>query len=316
MEKCLVVQLSAGSFAGLVTVGLYLHDCSLTDISAGVLAPLNTTLRYLWLNGNELDGVDASLAGAFATLHHLRLGSNPLRCDCAAAWLRSFLDAHADLFRGALPPSCFRPRRLRGRRLSDVDAADLRCRPPSFTALDARLDGRGARLRCAAIGDPSPTLYWVEPSGRTTRYDRPSTGGGGVEHVEAVLELTQHASDVDGLYTCVANNDVGNVTLTVFLPSQPRPPSVANTINPTTTTAPLTDVPVTPPAVLQSIMLGDSLLQLQRLHPSGVPSPPSYSLITQMNRSTSHELGQQQVPVTTSSRERSVLPSSPQRNCS
>ena len=136
--KMVVVQLSAGSFAGLVTVGLYLHDCSLTDIDAALLAPLNSTLRYLWLNGNELDHFDVQLAHSFTPLHHLRLGSNPLRCYCSAAWLRLFYERHVDVFRGALPPSCFRPARLRGLQLGDVDPANLRCRPPSFTALDRR----------------------------------------------------------------------------------------------------------------------------------------------------------------------------------
>lgn len=334
-----VVQLSAGSFAGLVTVGLYLHDCSLTDVSADLLAPLNSTLRYLWLNGNELDHFDVQLAEFFAPLHHLRLGSNPLRCDCSAAWLRSFFDHHVDAFRGALPPSCFRPARLRGRQLGDVDPANLRCRPPSFTALEVRFDvaapsdGRVSRRRllCAAVGDPTPTLYWIQPSGRTTRYERPTRDGNDVEQVEAVLELTSGSDDDEdvtsnsGLYTCIANNNVGNVTMTVVVPTQRRPPPVlrrnsllADLATPigvedgqrldTTTTSTIL-FPASTPAVIQSILLGDSLLQLQRLAASNAPSPPPYSLIggRQQNHSTS-DLAQpdHQVPVT-SSRARSVF---------
>lgn len=307
----------------------------MTDVGADLLAPLNTTLRYLWLNGNELDRLDATLADSFASLHHLRLGSNPLRCDCAAAWLRSFFDERADVFRGALPPTCFRPARLRGRHLSDVDPTDLRCRPPSFTALEVRFDapapsgGRAPRrhLRCAAVGDPTPTLYWIQPSGRTTRYDRPSSH---VEQIEAVLELASGSDNDDedmdtsisGLYTCIANNDVGNVTLTVIIPAQPRPPpvlrhsglpaatktslSVEGGRRLVTATTPM--FLASTPAILQSILLGDSLLQLQRLAASNAPSPPPYSLIgaAQQNRSSA-DLAQhgQQVPVATS-RARSV----------
>jgi len=333
----IVVQLSAGSFAGLVTVGLYLHDCSLTDISVDLLAPLNSTLRYLWLNGNELDHFDVQLADFFSPLHHLRLGSNPLRCDCGAAWLRSFFDRHVDAFRGALPPSCFRPARLRGRQLGDVDPADLRCRPPSFTALDFRFDvpdGRVSRRRllCAAVGDPTPTLYWIQPSGRTTRYERPTRNGDDVEQVEAVLDLTSGSDDDEddtsssGLYTCIANNNVGNVTMTVVVPSQPSPLPVLRRNNLHSDLAPalVADggrrldsittttmiLPVSTPAILQSILLGDSLLQLQRLAASNAPSPPPYSLIggdRQQNHSSS-DVAQhdQQVPVA-SSRARSVL---------
>jgi len=281
-------------------VGLYLHDCSLADISSDLLAPLNSTLRYLWLNGNELERLDVSLATSFAPLHHLRLGSNPLCCDCSAAWLRSFFDEHADAFRGALPPSCFRPLRLRGRPLADVERADLRCRPPSFTALQVRFDtgARRPRLFCAAVGDPSPTVYWIQPSGRTTRYERPTRDGASdVEHVEAVLELMSGSVDHDGdasmagLYTCIANNNIGNVTMTVVIPAQASPPPVfrhnsehllppRGATDPTTLTAIATPPVVTTPAILQSILLGDSLLQLQRLSASSDASPPPpYSLI-------------------------------------
>jgi len=333
--------LSAGSFAGLSTVGLYLHDCSLTRISADLLAPLNSTLRYLWLNGNELDRLDAQLDDFFAPLHHLRLGSNPLRCDCRAAWLRSFFDDHVDVFRGALPPSCYRPVRLRGRQLGKVDPADLRCRPPSFTALEVHFDapvppgGRVTRRRliCAAVGDPTPTLYWIQPSGKTTRYERPTRNGDDAEQVEAVLELTSGSDNDDekdtsisGLYTCIANNDVGNVSMTVVVPAQRRPSSLLRRnsfhaaaatrldtdgrrqLGAAVTTTTTTTLPASTPAIMQSILLGDSLLQLQRLAASNAPSPPPYSLIGNglQNRSsadrTQHD---QQVPVV-SSRARSV----------
>lgn len=319
--------MTAGSFSGLVTVGLYLHDCSLTDISADLLAPLNSTLRYLWLNGNELHHFDVQLADFFAPLHHLRLGSNPLRCDCGVAWLRSFFDSHVDVFRGALPPSCFRPARLRGRHLGDVDPSNLRCRPPSFTALEVRFDVPAAsdglvsrrRLLCAAVGDPTPTLYWIQPNGRTTRYERPTPDGDDVEQVEAVLEMTsgsdndEEITSISGLYTCIANNNVGNVTMTVVVPNQRRPPPVlrrndlATPLGDTATTT--TSFQVTTAAIVQSIMLGDSLLQIQRLAASNAPSPPPYSLIEgrQHNHSTA-DLAQfdQQVPLA-SSRARSVI---------
>lgn len=319
-----------------MTVGLYLHDCSLAEIRPELLSPLNSTLRYLWLNGNELERLDAQLARSFEPLHHLRLGSNPLRCDCGAAWLRSFFDDHVDAFRGSLPPSCYRPARLRGLQLGDVDPAVLRCRPPSFTALEVRFDapaqsaGRVTRRRllCAAVGDPTPTLYWIQPSGKTTRYERPTRNVDDVEQVEAVLELTSGSdnddedSSMSGRYTCIANNNVGNVTLTVVVPAQRRPPPVVrrNDVHAldaggrrqldtvATSTSTMIMLPASTPAILQSVLLGDSLLQLQRLAASNAPSPPPYSLIggAQQNRSSA-DLAQysQQVPVA-SSRARSV----------
>ena len=76
------IQLVADSFEGLVTTGLYLHDCSLTKLQPEVLAPLNASLDYLWLNGNELDGFDYRFKELFSKISQLRLGSNPLDCTC------------------------------------------------------------------------------------------------------------------------------------------------------------------------------------------------------------------------------------------
>jgi len=51
------IQLEAGSFEGLITAGLYLHDCSLRRLRVEVLAPLNVTLRNLWVNGNDIERI-------------------------------------------------------------------------------------------------------------------------------------------------------------------------------------------------------------------------------------------------------------------
>ena len=47
-----------GSLEGLITAGLYLHDCSLRRLRVEVLAPLNVTLRNLWVNGNDIERID------------------------------------------------------------------------------------------------------------------------------------------------------------------------------------------------------------------------------------------------------------------
>jgi len=361
------LQLVPDSFAGLVTTGLYLHDCSLTSLVPDVLDPLNTTLRYLWLNGNELDRLDRRLVDAFSRLNHIRLGSNPLRCGCESVWLKRFYDRHAEAFRGAMAPSCLHPYRLRGRLFSELTLHDLRCQAPTFTALEAhffdasgsssaigsRNDeedevakpaaisiGSGVRLRCAAVGDPVPTLYWIRPNGKTTRYDR-NVGrmrndivgyhANGDEDAdtsenEAVLELSVanrvssvggaddsvvsgHVDAVSGTYTCIANNEAGNVTLTVAVPAQranSNAAGVAHKYFMSSTAA--TSYRITRPAnsspspngfpsmspqhdpSIQSSLLGDSLLNLRRLQlntggtkaaspGSDIDDDPSYRLV-------------------------------------
>lgn len=120
-----------------------------------------------------------------------------------------------------------------------------------FYHVDAKFDAdRGiGRLSCTATGDPAPVLYWIQPSGRATKYspdvssststqpavimshsydsvdeDRPGVS-------EAVLELdasTEYFHRADstsgqqppqpGMYICVADNEAGNATVTVSLP--------------------------------------------------------------------------------------------------
>lgn len=216
------IQLVSESFDGLVTTGLYLHDCSLSRLPADVLTPLNATLRYLWLNGNELTVVDVGLRPLFDSLSHLRLGFNPLHCNCETAWLKDAFDESPETFRGAAAPSCLTPARLRGRYFSDIQRIDFRCQPPAFSDIETAFgsDAGGARLRCTAVGDPAPTLYWIQPSGKTTRYEAPIDD----DARRNVGLLTVRERDVDGsgatsslfgMYICVANNEAGNVTLTI-----------------------------------------------------------------------------------------------------
>ena len=219
------IRLLPGSFDGLVTSGLYLHDCQLQVLLPEILAPLNGTLVNLWLNGNRLKGIDRRLAPVFSQLSHLRLGANPLHCGCQALWLKQLYDRQGGAtFRGAEPPTCWTPSRLRTRHFDQLTSADLHCTAPSFGNIDAVLNWRGTgRLRCTATGQPTPVIYWIRPSGRTQRFDvrasqvnqkgdSAAVERSGDERNEAKLSIN-HADA--GLYICVAKNDVGNVTLTV-----------------------------------------------------------------------------------------------------
>jgi hypothetical protein len=250
------IQLMSGSFQGLSTTGLYLHDCSLTSLSPDVLAPLNATVRYLWLNGNDLDRVDRRVAPLFAGLQHLRLGANPLRCDCSTVWLKQFFDASADVFRNSPPPSCRGPPRLRGRLFNESTVDEFRCVAPQFTRAEAVFNGTVGRLVCAAAGDPAPTVYWIQPSGRATRHEARLTqpqqlspqqqqqpavpvaverdaakddgglydgGGGGENEGVLTVDVTESGVRMHGMYICIATNSAGNVTLTINLPPAGTP---------------------------------------------------------------------------------------------
>lgn len=212
------------SFAGLRTAGLYLHDCALTDLAPAVLGPINATLRSLSLNGNRLTVLDRSFAGIFASLTHLRLDGNPLRCNCELAWLRAMYEGvgrDGGLRGGPGTPSCGSPERLRGRSVDRIPTAEFRCQTPSFADIELSFGPTETRLRCSATGDPVPVLYWIQPTGQATRYVASravvTVEGGGQQRNQGLL--TVRANDGNqtrrGMYICVANNDAGNATLSV-----------------------------------------------------------------------------------------------------
>jgi len=225
------IQLRSRSFAGLDSVlGLYLHDCSLTSLQVNVIQPLNNSLKNLWLNGNELEQLDPRFQTIFLSLTHLRLGSNPLHCNCEVVWLKEFYDKHRKLFEGGAGvalPSCNSPQRLKDKFFSTLSLFDFRCMPPVFNNIDAMFDDVTAKLRCTASGDPAPTLFWIQPSGESRRYS-PSNDED-VRRNEGLLRITQtpdkaqagpvalgeRAQDLSGMYICLALNEAGNVTLTL-----------------------------------------------------------------------------------------------------
>ena len=222
------MQLVAGSFRGLVTTGLYLHDCSLRRLTQSVLHPLNSTVKYLWLNSNDIVSLDQGLESVFSVLQHLRLGENPLRCDCSAVWLKRLYDRRREVFGGAPAPSCHSPDRLRGRPFNETSVDEFLCRAPQLTRVEVTANDTSGRLTCAAIGEPVPTIYWIQPSGRATRYvhsepglqpsdaaDDPNLENEGTLTIESLNSKNK----LFGMYICVANNDAGNVTLTIRVPA-------------------------------------------------------------------------------------------------
>jgi len=102
-----------------------------------------------------------------------------------------------------------------------------------FTRVEVAANDTTGRLTCAATGEPVPTIYWIQPSGQATRYLHPDPdveasdparddASAGPENEGTLSIRTPDAaadSGLFGMYICVANNDAGNVTLTISVPA-------------------------------------------------------------------------------------------------
>lgn len=199
------INLRPNSFANLETIGLHLEGCSLSELDFDVFVPLNNTLKILKLNDNELRTIDRRFRPMILRLRvtHVALTSNPLHCDCGLIWLKRLYDEQAT--NPKIQPSCSGPSDLHGINFNELSLIDFGCNSPSIREISAIFNGNEGVLRCTASGDPTPTLYWIQPTGETVY--RPSSDINESSTInEAVLNVTRNMS---GLYSCVAQSSEG-----------------------------------------------------------------------------------------------------------
>ncbi|XP_033756317.1 leucine-rich repeat and fibronectin type-III domain-containing protein 5-like [Pecten maximus] len=206
--------LSTNAFQGLQAMGLYIHNCAIADINIDHIKPLNGTLKSLWLDGNKLEYFKNDWKYLFNTLSYVRLGNNPLHCNCEIKWLYSFYVSHDTMFAGVDPPSCLTPPRLRGKSLNFLTEQDFRCQLPVFKTVDVIFVESLGKLTCLASGDPVPTIIWVKPD-KTKEVYAPKEIKDTPDDNEGVLYLSDPQSEENVKYQCIAKNPAGNVTFTL-----------------------------------------------------------------------------------------------------
>ena len=106
---------------------------------------------------------------------------------------------------------------------------DISCTPPTFGDIELSIRPGWGRLKCRASGDPPPTLYWIQPSGRTSQFTADenllkeryhnegmiSVGDAEGQQEKNVSMDKQNSQLIEGTYICVARNEAGNSTLSV-----------------------------------------------------------------------------------------------------
>ncbi|NWS14689.1 LFN1L protein, partial [Pachyramphus minor] len=138
----------------------------------------------------------------------LSFGGNPLHCNCELVWLRR-LTREDDLETCASPPE------LMGKYFWSIREEEFVCEPPMITHRTPRLaaaEGRGASLKCKAVGDPEPYVRWIAPDGKLVANTSRTTS-----YENGTLDIAAAAPSDGGTFTCIASNAAGESTAPVEL---------------------------------------------------------------------------------------------------
>lgn len=219
------VLISTRAFGGLKSTGLYMQNNGLDRLSLEVIRPMNGTLKTLWLDGNKFERFNSQWLYLFKTLSHLRIGDNPLHCNCEARWLNEFYLTTSRIFEGGSPPSCRSPARLRGAVFNKLVEDDFKCQLPVFKNVDVIFEHNVGKMTCLASGDPVPTIIWMKPDGDSEVFIPKSEDI--TKDMEGVMYVKAPESNSKNRYQCVANNPAGNVTFSINVawPAVPEYPT-------------------------------------------------------------------------------------------
>lgn len=215
------LKIETNVFGGLKTTGLYMQNNFLDKLSIEVFRPMNGTLKTLWIDGNKFERFNSQWLFLFKTLSHLRIGDNPLHCNCEARWLYDFYNSTSRIFEGGAPPACLSPRQLRGKSFLELTDGDFKCQLPVFKNVDVIFEQNVGKMTCLASGDPVPTIYWMKPDGEAEVFIPKS--GDIIKDMEGVLYLTNPKAQNKNRYQCVASNPAGNVTFSINVAWPPEP---------------------------------------------------------------------------------------------
>ena len=207
------MKIQTMAFGGLKTTGLYIQNNFIDKLSLEVLRPLKGTLKTLWLDGNKFDKFNSEWIELFKTLSHLRIGDNPLHCNCESRWLFEFYTSTSRIFEGGAAPSCLSPGRLRGKTFIEMQVDDFKCRLPVFKNVDVIFDQNTAKMSCMAGGDPVPSISWIKPDGDSQVFIPKSEDI--EEDMEGVIYVPNPRVVSKNRYQCVANNPAGSVTFSI-----------------------------------------------------------------------------------------------------
>ncbi|XP_054708579.1 leucine-rich repeat-containing protein 24-like [Uloborus diversus] len=195
---------------------LEVSGCKIDTIATRAFEGLEK-LEVLKLDSNDLQTLHAKTMMPFKFLHGITLDGNPWTCDCELRGLRQWLHENNVPY---IPPTCYRPVRLRDKIWTEVNIEDYACAPTFLNTSSAMnvFEGSNVTLECKVSGDPIPSIQWLW---RERVIANLSEGISSMqtfimsEYAEKEKNSRLRISSVQepnaGVYTCVASNTAGKV---------------------------------------------------------------------------------------------------------
>lgn len=195
---------------------LEVGNCKIDTIATRAFEGLEK-LEVLKLDSNELQTLHAKTMTPFKFLHGITLDGNPWTCDCELRGLRQWLNDNNVPY---IPPTCYRPVRLRDKIWTEVNLEDYACAPTFLNTSSAMnvFEGSNVTLECKVSGDPIPSIQWLW---RERVIANLSEGISSMqtfimsEYAEkekiSRLKISSVQEPNAGVYTCVAANTAGKV---------------------------------------------------------------------------------------------------------
>lgn len=184
-------------------------------------------LEIIDLSGNKLHTLPVHILQPLDSLHGFYFHANPWNCNCFLRPLRQWMVERN--IAASVPPSCFRPERLKDRLWDSLELDEFVC-VPHVTPVAQRVlasHGDNVSLACRVETDDEALVTWligdkavakgdfaVEPRYRVLELLVPDRG-----NASRVSNLTISGADLEdqGIYRCVVENKAGRVETNLTL---------------------------------------------------------------------------------------------------
>lgn len=195
---------------------LELSNCQLNSIEDEAFLGLDN-LEWLKLDGNLISTLQGNHILPHS-LHGINMQGNRWLCDCNLidlhVWLNNF-----NVPQQIEPPKCVFPEKLAGSTIKHLKTDDLACAPqitPATLFFELQ-EGRNISLLCKVTATPDATIAWLF-QGHILQNDTFSSQNlhlfyyidDGVDGRHSELFIFNVGPDVNGTFSCYAENSAGN----------------------------------------------------------------------------------------------------------